>query len=319
LESYEFDADLPPIWWAIVEDQDSSVPAADYTFQIRRGYYDGSDLLWVIPNPVEDEFSTANGNQAWLTLEGLSDECYVFGGICVQALGTNDRIRRLDDYDDDPVANSFIDSRLQAYSQLANDNTAEATYKIEFFQNGSPVSLSNLNAHFYDIDGKQFFEIDNVSGYELTDDTILTATETGPGQIEFRDEEGVSADPDPDEDQVHSDGPARATVNFAPTSSLTFTFGVRGSGSFQADFSAGRAWAGEVVLTGSPRQEDIPATTSQPTGTPTATLPRTGDNSIGLLSVAATFFTAGLVLFGLSRSKRFSRSHGAKTHSRRIS
>ncbi len=152
--------------------------------------------------------------------------------------GTANKMARLDQLN----ASGYLDHEID------NDVAGVEAFgevRLEFFLTGTstPVTLSNLSAHFYDIDNNQAVEADGLATHQLAATTNITATPLGGGTVRFADN-GASTD----EASGTSYTRGRASVTFHTASAFTYRVvqpvtNTADIASFDVDFSsAGLPW-----------------------------------------------------------------------------
>jgi LPXTG-motif cell wall-anchored protein len=188
-----------------------------------------------------------------------------------------------------------------------------AEIRIEFFQTGTqtPVTISNLVAHFYDVDNLQSVEVDGVQSYALAPLTILTTTSASSGAVRFSELNNVGT----------SGGSSytigRASVTFSAAPAVTYRIfmnqaNTNSNASFEVDFSVGVPWldgTGPVTPTITPAPPSLSPSTQLVTGIsgcPIAMSPPVASNFGGSVSFVSTSGTSPAGLSFASNSGVFS-------------
>ena len=210
-------------------------------------------------------------------------------------------------------------------SITATPGEASFVLTIQFLENGSNVTLTNLKMNVEDIDVNQYLEVDNftsarlaagrtsadVQEYENGEVIQLlggnsTALSTSATAKRFH-ATGVSSSSDPQSEQDKH----VAEITYASVSSLVLKLGVyeAGGGSFDLNFSGFTFVATPEVISGSP----TPTPTPTPTPAAVAATPQLARTGAGELPVILGITTASTLLIAagtalLYRRRKLSQS-----------
>ena len=174
--------------------------------------------------------SGAGEIHARITVKGMQDMEGDSGPNLVEALDGA--------ADTDPV-NSFLGTTLDFITGVGD---SYADFEIEFYtgtpDNRTPVTLTNLNASFYDLDGLQYTEVSGFSTFTLSNDTVITPTPAPGGATRF-------SSTLPGQSGNDSFTKARVSIVFAEVSSFRYRIGQQtttadtGSANYDLDLSVG--------------------------------------------------------------------------------
>lgn len=195
---------------------------------------------------------------------------------------------RADEFSSNPALNSRIRTDINYVDSPTVDQFVK--YTLEFYVatdlSKTPVTVSNLNLNIYDIDNFQFAEVSNVSRYSISQDSILTITNSS-GMLRASELADVASS---------SGDESRLTTLLAPANSFEIILGMSkdnvgdGNASYSLDFSVGEDWENpptETPIT----DEDTSASGKKPVKAPTAPTAQqvTVKRGAGLLNVAIAY------------------------------
>lgn len=155
--------------------------------------------------------------------------------------GTPGQVDELDETrTDDPAQNAFLNTGLDFETGLGD---SYAQFTIQFYT-GTPssrtaITLENVSASVYDIDGLQYVELSNYTRYFRSTDTELDVSATARGTTRFAESDNQSFSGN------DSFTKGRVTAEFDSVSLFTYRIGKTatvvdtGSAFYQLDFSPG--------------------------------------------------------------------------------
>jgi len=149
----------------------------------------------------------------------------------------------LDYIDEDPGSSPADDALSPQFDVCDGQASGSATIRINFFDGGTPLALTDLSVLVKDIDAEQFVSVETPSSYELSDTpaTLLSVT-TGTNTVTFTEPLGAGSSDSDEENWV--------VMNFDSASSLVFTFGANDTGSGSLDFIfAATSWTSPPTTT----------------------------------------------------------------------
>lgn len=147
---------------------------------------------------------------------------------------------KIDDHTSDSAENKWIRSEVRRLGSAPAGERTSVEFRIDFLDssnNSLTKTLENLKVNVYDLDNLQGFEVNNVGSYLVSTETqsiVQQREDLGNGFWRFTSEDKRASDctRNPSDTDFatqcplglpHSQGEARVQVNFAPTTSLTFT------------------------------------------------------------------------------------------------
>jgi hypothetical protein len=212
----------------------------------------------------------------------------------------NGLLGKLDDYTSSEN-NRWLSLEIEDLCLLENPE-GFFDLKLEFFIHGNPVALEDVKLNIYDVDHLQFVESSEFDSYSLTQDTIITISETG-SVTRFQETNDLETSIGGSDDfgfRNSAQTVGRVELAYVTASEINLRFGSAKSGDafFDLDFSAGSAWEDER---GVQDPIELPNPTLVGTNAPSYVGPVvTGASKSRLSQLGDTFLIQGLKLLSIT-------------------